>query len=81
MKIQEPLEQLAGGEQPRQITLVLEDDLVDIVSPGDVVRITGILKTMHKGRNRFKNFIYGNYVEFIEQEFEEVEISEEDEKK
>nr|WP_245526736.1 LAGLIDADG family homing endonuclease [Methanothermus fervidus] len=81
LKIQEPLEQLAGGEQPRQITLVLEDDLVDIVSPGDVVRITGILKTMHKGRNRFKNFIYGNYVEFIEQEFEEVEISEEDEKK
>ncbi len=33
LKLQEPLENLSGGEQPRQITVVLEDDLVDTLTP------------------------------------------------
>ncbi len=82
LKLQEPLENLSGGEQPRQITIVLEDDLVDTLTPGDVVRVTGILRTIKDDRaKRFKNFIYGNYAEFLEQEFEELQITAEDEKK
>jgi len=82
LKLQEPLENLSGGEQPRQITIVLEDDLVDTLTPGDVVRVTGILRTIRDDRTkRFKNFIYGNYAEFLEQEFEELQITAEDEKK
>jgi len=82
LKLQEPLENLSGGEQPRQITIILEDDLVDTLTPGDVVRVTGILKTIRDDRTkRFKNFIYGNYTEFLEQEFEELQITAEDEKK
>ncbi|WP_370511837.1 minichromosome maintenance protein MCM [Methanothermobacter sp. KEPCO-1] len=82
LKLQEPLENLSGGEQPRQITVVLEDDLVDTLTPGDIVRVTGTLRTVRDERTRrFKNFIYGNYTEFLEQEFEELQISEEDEEK
>jgi replicative DNA helicase Mcm len=81
-KLQEPLENLSGGEQPRQIVVVLEDDLVDTITPGDIVRITGTLKTVRDEKTkRFKNYIYGNYIEAKEQEFEELEISPEDEEK
>jgi replicative DNA helicase Mcm len=74
-KLQEPLENLSGGEQPRQILVVLEDDLVDELTPGDIVRITGQLKTVRDEKTkRFRNFIYGNYVEHLEQEFEELKI-------
>ncbi|MDD3754131.1 MAG: minichromosome maintenance protein MCM [Methanobacterium sp.] len=79
-KVQEPLENLSGGEQPRQINVVLEDDLVDTVTPGDVVRITGTMKTVRDEKTkRFKNYIYGNYISALEQEFEELQISPEDE--
>lgn len=82
LKLQEPLENLSGGEQPRQITIVLEDDLVDTLTPGDVVRVTGMLRTIRDDKTkRFKNFIYGNYAEFLEQEFEELQITAKDEKK
>lgn len=80
VKLQEPLENLSGGDQPRQINIVLEDDLVDTLTPGDKIRVTGILKTVRDERTkRFTNYIYGNYFEPLEQEFEELEISEEDE--
>lgn len=79
-KLQEPLETLSGGEQPRQILVVLEDDLVDSLTPGDIVRITGTMKTVRDERTkRFRNFIYGNYIEPLEQEFEELQITPEDE--
>ncbi len=82
IKLQEPLEDLSGGEQPRQILVVLEDDLVDLVTPGDIIRITGIFKTARDERTkRFRNYIYGNYIEHLEQEFEELKISREDEVK
>ncbi len=82
VKVQEPLENLSGGDQPRQILIVLEDDLVDTLTPGDIVRITGTLRTVRDDKTkRFNNFIYGNYTEHIEQEFEELLVSPEDEEK
>ncbi len=81
-KVQEPLENLSGGEQPRQINVVLEDDLVDNVTPGDIIRITGVLKTVRDDKTKlFKNYVYCNYIEALEQEFEELQISPEDEEK
>ncbi|MEL7671741.1 minichromosome maintenance protein MCM [Methanobacterium sp.] len=81
-KLQEPLENLSGGEQPRQINVVLEDDLVDTITPGDIIRITGTLKTVRDEQTKlFKNYIYCNYIDALEQEFEELKISEEDEEK
>jgi len=80
-KMQEPLENLSGGEQPRQISIILEDDLVDSLVPGDVVRITGSYKTVRDEKTkRFITYIYGNYIEPLEQEFEELNITPEDEK-
>ncbi len=80
-KMQEPLENLSGGEQPRQISIILEDDLVDSLVPGDVVRITGSYKTVRDEKTkRFITYIYGNYIEPLEQEFGELNITPEDEK-
>ncbi len=79
-KLQEPLENLSGGEQPRQISVILEDELVDSLMPGDIVRITGSLKTVRDEKTkRFNNFINGNFIEALEQEFEELQISPSDE--
>ncbi len=79
-RIQEPLENLSGGTEPKQMLIVLEDDLVDCLNPGDSVRITGTLKTFREERSgKFKNYIYANHIEQLEQEFEELQISQEDE--
>ncbi len=81
-RMQEPLENLSGGTEPKQILLVLEDDLVDELNPGDKVRITGTLKTFKEEKSgKFKNYIYVNHIEPLFQEFEELELSEEDEAK
>ena len=79
-RMQEPLENLSGGTEPKQMLMVLEDDLVDTLNPGDKVRITGTLRTFREERSgKFKNYIYVNHVEPLEQEFEELQLSEEDE--
>jgi len=81
-RMQEPLENLSGGTEPKQMLMVLEDDLVDELNPGDKVRITGTLKTFREERSgKFKNYLYVNHIEPLEQEFEELKISEEDEEK
>ena len=81
-RMQEPLENLSGGTEPKQMLMVLEDDLVDELNPGDKGRITGTLKTFREERSgKFKNFIYVNHIEPLEQEFEELHLSEEDEAK
>lgn len=81
-RMQEPLENLSGGTEPKQMLMVLEDDLVDELNPGDKVRITGTLKTFREERSgKFKNYIYVNHIEPLEQEFEELSLSEEDEEK
>ena len=79
-RMQEPLENLSGGTEPKQMLMVLEDDLVDQLNPGDKVRITGTLKTFREERSgKFKNYIYVNHIEALEQEFEELHLTEEDE--
>lgn len=79
-RMQEPLENLSGGTEPKQMLMVLEDDLVDKLNPGDKVRITGTLKTfMEERSSKLKNYIYVNHVEALEQEFEELQLSEDDE--
>ncbi len=81
-RMQEPLENLSGGTEPKQMLMILEDDLVDELNPGDKVRVTGTLKTFREERTgKFKNYIYVNHIEPLEQEFEELHLSEEDEEK
>lgn len=81
IEIQEPLEMLKGGEQARRIEIWLEDDLVDLVTAGDKVIVTGVVRLLppkFKGPVYFK-FIEANSIEGIEKEFEDIVITPEEE--
>lgn len=86
VRIQESPEELPPGQMPRSVDVILEGDIVDTSRPGDMVKITGILKTSPDFSRRggklatFKVFIQANGVEIAEKEYEQIEISEGDEK-
>lgn len=80
LEIQEPLEILKGGEQARRIEVWVEDDIVDEVTAGDRIMLTGIVRLLppkHKG-SVFHKFIEANHLENVEQEFDEIEITQEE---
>lgn len=84
IQIQEPLEALKGSEQAVNLDVYIEDDYVNKVYPGNRTQLTGILRLYPP--NKDKKNVYGRYLESIhveetEKEFEDVEISEDDEKK
>jgi replicative DNA helicase Mcm len=87
VRIQESPDELPPGQMPRSIDIILEGDIVDISRPGDLVKVTGILQTTPDFSRRggklatFNVFIEANGVEISEKEHEQIEISEEDEKK
>ncbi|RLE77936.1 MAG: hypothetical protein DRJ44_00965, partial [Thermoprotei archaeon] len=41
--LQEKPEELPPGQLPRSLEVILKEDLVDIVRPGDRVTVTGVL--------------------------------------
>ncbi|MGB9635417.1 MAG: minichromosome maintenance protein MCM [Candidatus Micrarchaeia archaeon] len=85
-EIQELLERLRGGAQASHIVMMLEDDLVNTVNPGDNVSITAILRIRPPQKGKSDSNIYTKYldvvsIEKMQKEFEQIEISEEEEKK
>lgn len=86
IRVQEAPEDLRGGAQPQTLDVELEDDLVGQIFPGDRVIVNGILKSYQRSNPQsgkstyFDLFHKGNSVEMKEQEFEEIEISPEEEK-
>ncbi len=89
--VEEAPESLDGGEQPKRISVFLREDLVEPImekktTPGSKILVTGILKEipipLREGgtSTRFDIVIETNYIEPIEQTFETIDISEEDEK-
>lgn len=89
--IEENPEGLTGGEQPRRISVYLKEDLVAPVreehtTPGSKVKIIGVLKevpvSLRTGKIsiRFDLSIEANNLISQEQSFEELLVSEEDEK-
>ncbi len=87
VRIQESPEELPPGQMPRSIDVTFRGDIVDISRPGDMVKITGILQTTPDFSRRgaklatFNIYIEANGVEVSEKEYEQLEISEEDENK
>jgi replicative DNA helicase Mcm len=87
VRIQESPEELPPGQMPRSVDVILQGDIVDISRPGDLVKVNGILQTAPDFSRRggrlatFKVFIDANGVEITEKEYEQLEISEEDEQK
>ncbi len=85
VRLQESPEDLRSGGQPQTLDVQLEDDLSGIVYPGDRLVINGILRsyqrTTQTGKSTyFDLYLDGISVEMMEQEFEEIEITPEDEK-
>jgi replicative DNA helicase Mcm len=90
--LEEAPEDLEGGEQPKRMDIFLKSDLVSPISekrtnPGSKVIVYGILKEVpipakEGGKlTRFDLMIEANYVEPIEEDFLEIKISPEEEKK
>ena len=89
--IEESPETLKGGEQPRRIQVFLKEDLVDPkmeerTTPGSKVKVIGILKEvpipLQSGAisTRFELAIEANNIIPLEETYEELEISEEEER-
>lgn len=64
VEIQEPQEGLRGGEEPRRLTVHLEDDLTGRLLPGDTVVANGLLRERQEGRSCvFERYLRGVSVE------------------
>ena len=85
IEIQENPEGLRGGAQPERISVYIEDDLVGEIAPGDRVIVNGILHSQQRRRGTFRLTSFDKAMDAIsiesqEMAFEEVEVTEEDEK-
>ena len=85
IEIQENPEGLRGGAQPEKISVYLEDDLVGEVAPGDRVVVNGILRSKQRRRGTFRLTSFDKIMDAVSIEnqqlaFEEVDVTEEDEK-
>lgn len=79
---QEPLEKLRGGAPAHHIELWMEDDLTNVLIPGQRVEVSGIVRIRPPQRGRgsvYSRYLEVNHVRQVEKEFEELDISEEDE--
>ncbi|VVB84028.1 Minichromosome maintenance protein MCM [uncultured archaeon] len=89
--VEEAPESLSGGEQPKRINVFVKEDLVEPkmeekTTPGSRIKVIGILKEvpipLQTGglSTRFELAIEANNVIPLEETFEELDISEEDER-
>ncbi len=89
--VEEAPESLSGGEQPKRINIFVKEDLVEPkmeekTTPGSRIKVIGVLKEvpipLHSGglSTRFELAIEANNIIALEETFEELDISEEDER-
>ncbi len=81
IQMQEPLEKLKGSDQAANIDVYLSEDLVNLCSAGDKIIVTGTLKLKPpKGDlNIYGKYLIANHVEKVDQEYEELKISPDEE--
>ena len=68
IKLQETPETVPDGETPQTVTIVVHDELVDFVRPGDRVEVTGIFKAqpMRVTQNRrILRSVFNTYIDAI----------------
>ncbi|MFH0922632.1 MAG: minichromosome maintenance protein MCM [Candidatus Micrarchaeota archaeon] len=86
-QMQDFIERVVGSSTPAHVDLWFEDDLTNIVTPGEGVSFTGVLRLMPRREpGKTKTPIYSKafdvmHVRKEEREFEEIEISKEEEEK
>ncbi|WP_123535390.1 minichromosome maintenance protein MCM [Halosimplex salinum] len=83
IRVQESPEGLRGGETPQNIDVNIEDDITGNVTAGDHVRVDGVLKLDQQGSDQdqspmFDVYMDGFSVEIEDEQFEEMDITEED---
>ncbi len=81
LEVQEPLELLRGNEQAVNLDIYMSEDLVNTVTAGDRTRVTGILRLRPPKDKKlvFNRYLEAVHIEETAKEFEEVEISGEEE--
>ncbi|MBI4406316.1 minichromosome maintenance protein MCM [Candidatus Micrarchaeota archaeon] len=85
-RMQEMVEKLRGSAPTSHVDLWLENDLVNLVSPGEKLIATGILRLKPNKEGRSKSTVYSKYLEVmhvakLQQEFELLEITKQEEEK
>ncbi|QSG08304.1 minichromosome maintenance protein MCM [Halapricum desulfuricans] len=85
IRVQESPEGLRGGETPQSIDINIEDDITGNVTAGDHVRVTGVLKLDQRESGNEKTPMFDTYmdgmtVEIEDEQFEEMDITDEDKK-
>ncbi|ELY64883.1 minichromosome maintenance protein MCM [Natrinema versiforme] len=85
IRVQESPEGLRGGETPQALDINIEDDITGEVTPGDHVSATGVLRLEQQGDQQdpspvFDFYMEGMSVEIDEEQFEDMDITEEDKK-
>jgi len=84
VRIQDAPEALRGGQMPRFLDVVLLDDLVDLVQPGDRVILTGVLRRVEEKVEKkpvIRRVLIANHVKAVDRGFDDVEITREDERR
>ncbi len=86
--VQEKPEDVPAGTIPRSVDVILTEDLVDTVRPGDRVSVIGVPKLLSMGsskrrrvRNLFSIYLEANNIIVSQRYLEEVKLSPEDEEK
>jgi len=85
IRVQESPEGLRGGETPQSIDVNIEDDITGDVTAGDHVRVTGILKLDQREQGNEKTPMFDTYMTGLsvvieDEQFEDMEITDEDKK-
>lgn len=79
--LQENLEHVERGFKPVQITGLLENNQINTLKPGDKIRVNGIVELRNqKKQNVFKEYLLTEHVEQLSKEFEDIIITQDDEK-
>ena len=83
--IQEMPEKAPAGQLPRSVEVIVEDDLVDRVKPGDRVRVVGVYRaiTGHAQGSvsaTMKTLLIANNIIFLGLPIERIELSEKEER-
>jgi replicative DNA helicase Mcm len=83
LRVQESPEGLRGGETPQHIDVHVEDDITGEAAPGDHVTVTGVLRLDQQGSEQEKSPIFDIYMDgqsvvIEDEEFEDMEITDED---
>ncbi len=86
-EMQELLERLKGGAPASHIQLIIEDDLVNVINPGDniiataIVRIRPPVKPQGKVDNIYTKYLDIVCIDMMQKDFEQIEITEQEEAK